>query len=135
MLELIGACVWMVFMSLFGCFGQNAPEAPADPVSRARHFVAHCMTLLKSELYGAEIVELEPERVVYRPAAHQTARVLTFQGGLVLRDGQRISELGPNGSLAFEQVSPSQIRIEIASEVSAQARHRASVHLSVNQLA
>lgn len=132
MLELIGACVWMVFMSLFGCFGQNSPEAPADPVSRARHFVAHCLTLLKTELYGAEIVELEPERVVYRPAAQQTERVLTFQDGQVLRDGKRISELGQNGSLAFERVSPNGIKIEIASEVSASARHRASVHLSVN---
>lgn len=131
MIELLGACLWMAFMSVFGMFGQNAPEAPADPPSRARHFVSHCMTLLKNELIGAEIVELASDRLVYRPARSDSARVLCVEGGRVLRDGRRISELGEGGSLAFERVSENQLQIDIASEVSAEARHRASVRLSV----
>lgn len=131
MLELLGACIWMAFMSLFGAFGQNAPEAPEDPVSRARHFVSHCLTALKNELYGAHIVELEAERLVYRVASEGAHRVLSFQQGQVLRDGRPISELGVNGSLTFERLAPDQIKVDIASEVSAQARHQASVRLSV----
>lgn len=121
----------MAFMALFGSFGGNGPDVPADPPSRARHFVSHCMTLLKSELYGAEIVELASDRLVYRPAREAAPRVLSVEGGRVLRDGKLLSELGAGGSLAFERVSECQLQIDIASEVSSEARHRASVRLSV----
>ena len=131
MIELLGAFLWMGFMSIFGMFGQNAPEAPTDPASRARHFVSHCMTLLKTELIGAEIVELSNQRLVYRPAQQQASRVLSFEGGRVLCDGRRISELGDGGSLEFQRVSENQLQIDIASRVSEDARHRASVRLSV----
>ncbi|MBS2039723.1 hypothetical protein JST97_32355 [bacterium] len=131
MLELLGACIWMAFMSIFGAFGQNAPESPKDPASRARHFVSHCLTALKNELYGAQVLELEPERLVYRTASQQQPRVLSFQSGQVLRDGHPISELGENGRINFERVSPGQLKVDIASEVNAQARHQASVRLSV----
>lgn len=131
MIELLAAFLWMGFMSMFGMFGQNAPEAPTDPISRARHFVSHCMTLLKNELIGAEIVELSTDRLVYRPAREQQARVLSLQGGQVLVDGKRISELGKGGSLEFQRVSSHQLQVDIVSHLSDEARHRASLRLSV----
>ena len=90
------------------------------------------MTLLKTELIGAEIVELSSQRLVYRPAREQSSRVLSFEAGRVLCDGKRISELGKGGWLEFQRVSENQLQIDIASEVSAEARHRASVRLSVS---
>ncbi|MFN8608164.1 MAG: hypothetical protein U0931_11575 [Vulcanimicrobiota bacterium] len=134
MLELLGAMIWMVFMSLFGAFGQDAPEAPSDPASRARHFVSQCLTWLKNELHGALIIQIECQRVVYRAAGPGPERVLSFQDGQLLRDGEPVSQLGENGRLAFERLSPDQLKIDIASQVTDQARHQATVRLPVRHL-
>lgn len=101
---------------------------PKDDDARLRFYCSECLTSLKTLLAGAEIKRLEADSLWLADD-----RCLTVQEGKVRLNEQTLSNLGPRGSLHFEQLSDTGLMVTIQAQETEKS-HRIGVRLDVKFL-
>ena len=101
---------------------------PKDDDARLRFYCSECLTNLKNLLAGAEVKRLQTDSLWLADD-----RCLTVQEGKARLGEQTLANLGPLGSLKFEQLSDTGLMVTIQAQETEKS-HRIAVRLDVKFL-